>query len=500
MKVDVLIAGGGTGGVAAALALAKSGLTVWLTEETGWLGGQLTAQCVPPDEHPWIEETGRTRTYARYRDLVRTETVSRYGLEPSDPWFNPGGGWVSRLCHEPLVGRAVVETMLQGSGIEIFHHTVVSGVETRGDLVVGATLTDVRSGKSRDVEPRFVLDATELGDLLPMSGAEYFLGAESRSQTGEPSTPDHPDPLDVQAFTWCACVGYDADGDHTIEEPDEYRRWREFAPEHWTGPVLSLTYRNPMSGEAKTLPVFAEEGLSWFGYRQIVGPAHGGAPREPVTVLNWPQNDYMAGKVVDETPDTVAERLESSRRLTLSLVYWLQTEMGLPGIRLRPDVSGTNDGLAATPYHREGRRIRAVTQVVEQDVASHCHPGCSVAPPRSDSVGVGAYRIDLHPGANGSAGLDLSSLPFQIPVGMLVHRRLRNLLAAGKCCGTTHITNGCYRLHPVEWNVGEAAGAMALHCIVGGAEPHAVCERPGDFQALLRQMGVQLDWPRLAPL
>ena len=37
--------------------------------------------------------------------------------------------------------------------------------------------------------------------------------------------------------------------------------------------------------------------------------------------------------------------------------------------------------------------------------------------------------------------------------------RIGNLIAGGKNLGTTHITNGCYRLHPVEWNIGEAAGA-----------------------------------------
>ena len=54
---DILIVGGGLGGVAAALAVLQLGRSVLLTEETDWLGGQLTAQAVPPDEHPWIETT-----------------------------------------------------------------------------------------------------------------------------------------------------------------------------------------------------------------------------------------------------------------------------------------------------------------------------------------------------------------------------------------------------------------------------------------------------------
>jgi len=52
------------GGVAAALAAADRGARVVLSEETDWLGGQLTSQAVPLDEHPWIEDFGCT---ARYR-------------------------------------------------------------------------------------------------------------------------------------------------------------------------------------------------------------------------------------------------------------------------------------------------------------------------------------------------------------------------------------------------------------------------------------------------
>ena len=52
-RTEILVVGGGTGGVAAAL-----GCRVVLTEETDWIGGQLTSQAVPPDEHRWIESFG----------------------------------------------------------------------------------------------------------------------------------------------------------------------------------------------------------------------------------------------------------------------------------------------------------------------------------------------------------------------------------------------------------------------------------------------------------
>ena len=115
MKAQVLIIGGGTGGCAAALAATALGKTVIMTEETDWIGGQLTSQAVPLDEHPWIEEFGCTQRYRQFRDMVRTYYKQNYPLNENaraDLHLNPGNGWVSNICHEPKVSLAVLENML----------------------------------------------------------------------------------------------------------------------------------------------------------------------------------------------------------------------------------------------------------------------------------------------------------------------------------------------------------------------------------------------------
>ena len=124
------------------------------------------------------------------------------------------------------------------------------------------------------------------------------------------------------------------------------------------------------------------------------------------------------------------------------------------------------------------------------------------AEPFFDSVGVGSYRIDLHPSTGGDNYIDVSSLPFQIPLGALIPVRLENLLPAAKNLGVTHITNGCYRLHPVEWNIGEAAGLLVAFALARGVRPRQVREERQileEFQTLLRAQGVETHWPRLAP-
>src|SRR5215216_6115144 len=100
LSTEVLIVGGGTGGAAAALGAAALGCSVILTEETDWIGGQLTSQAVPPDEHPWIESFGCTRRYRALREGIRNYYREHHPLtetEKKNPNLNPGGGGVSRI-------------------------------------------------------------------------------------------------------------------------------------------------------------------------------------------------------------------------------------------------------------------------------------------------------------------------------------------------------------------------------------------------------------------
>lgn len=82
-----------------------------------------------------------------------------------------------------------------------------------------------------------------------------------------------------------------------------------------------------------------------------------------------------------------------------------------------------------------------------------------------DSVGVGSYCIDLHPSTGGDNYIDLAGLPFEISLGVLIPQRGEILLAGCKNLGVTHITNGAYRMHLVEWNISESAGALAAYCL-----------------------------------
>ena len=529
LTTDILIVGGGTGGYAAALSALRMDKRVILTEETPWIGGQLTSQGVPPDENPWIDKqgTGCTRSYRVFRENVRDFYRRYYPMTEEarvNPYLNPGLGSVSPLCMEPKVALAVLQAIITpflASGLlEIYLHTVPVSAESEGDYVRAVTVKNKVTEESTVIHAGYILDATELGDLLHLAGVEHVVGAESQDQTGElHGRTDGPAPLDQQAISWCFAMDYSPDEDYTIERPAYYDFWRNYQTDFWGNPLLSWKYPEPVGHRTVNRPLFAgptdEKYLEdMWHFRRIIYRKHhiAGFFKSDVTIVNWPQIDYWLGPLLGVSEDEKTGHLEGARQLSLSLMYWMQTEAprhdggnGYTGLRLRGDVLGT-DSLAMAPYIRESRRIKSEFTILEEHIGVEQRGDLLGAEIFEDSVGIGSYRIDLHPSSGGRNYIDIPNWPFQIPLGALIPVRVENLLPACKNIGTTHITNGCYRLHPVEWNIGEAAGALAAFCLEKNLNPRQVRNFPellSEFQSRLTDtLEVVLNWPeeqRLIP-
>ncbi len=486
---DVLIVGGGTGGVAAALAAARRGREVTLVEETDWLGGQMTSQGVSAlDEHEYIETFGGTASYYALRNAIR----AHYGHA------NPGNCWVTRLAFEPRVALTMIEQMLPANVTVCRRMKAVSST-TEADRITSVTCLGLDDGALVRFRPQMVIDATELGDLLPLSGTEYVVGAETVAETGEPQAQPHaPKPHCVQSFTYTfACERRPPGEHHVIVKPEKYEHYRRVQPytleiEVHGGEIYGEHSGFLQYGLYDTLP--GTKGGLWTYRRLLDGALVGG---NDVTMFNWPGNDYRDRNIIDCAPHEAVQALQDAKLVSLGFLYWLQAQA--PELRLRPDVMDTADGLSKHPYIRESRRIKALKTIVEQEVSAR-YQKAAVAAPFADSVGVGWYPIDIHRSGPDDIGASCRTKPFQIPMGALIPLRMQNLVAGGKNLGTTHITNGCYRLHPVEWNVGEAAGALAAFALDHSVRPAAVRSRADlldRFRDSLRAEGVPLAWPDL---
>ena len=519
IESEVLIAGGGLGGVAAALAVSRRGHSVCLLEETDWLGGQATSQGVSAlDEHPHIEAFGGTRDYYRLRESIRDHYRSLASDARTSTPFNPGRCWVSGLAFEPIVAVRAMQEMLRpamaSTTLRVYLRTKVVAADVRYDRVQAIRALNLDDGTVLEFEFEYLIDATELGDLLPLSGAEYVLGAETIAETGEPSAqPEEPHPHCIQSCTYTFALERRPERErHIIARPTKYEHYRDNQPYDLRIEVHGGEIYGEESGwlqYAMFDTLAGTKGGLWH-YRRLVDAAQfRGHYDNDITMFNWPGIDYRDKPLVDSTPEELAFALQDAKRVSLGFLHWLHTEVpdprgpdGFAYLKLRHDVMGTTDGLSKHPYIRESRRIRPVKRIVEQDVAV-AHQAGPRARHCEDSVGVGWYPIDIHQAGEGDLGVSTRTKPFQIPMGALIPVRLRNLVAAGKNIGTTHITNGCYRLHPVEWNVGEAGGTLVSCALRTGTSPQTIHSDPGSRRSVQRALlddGIPLAWTVDVPL
>lgn len=487
--VEVLVVGAGLGGIAAALQLCAAGRSVILTEPLSMIGGQVTTQLTAPlDEHPLIETHETSVGYLRFRNLVRAQYL---GVK------NPGAGWVSNLCFEPLVGLAVLQDMLRPwveAGLlrvlletrpQHVHHSGEQGIQSIGftdpfgELVISA---------------RQIIDATELGDLLPLSGAPWVIGSEGRRAHAESFALPVPDPLAEQACTVVAALVREDNAAPLGPPPRNYEMWRDTQPFS-----LNLSGHDESVHRYRMFETGPDGRESFWSYRRVraIGPE--------AAVINWAGNDYDRCGLVAGGDYTVAQ----ARELTLAFVHWLRTEVprddgvgvGYPELRLAPEVSGTPDGLAMAPYVRESRRLRTSSPVTIHDISLN---GADPHARRvDDSVGIAWYHADLHARIGSRFSVYAPTAPFYIPASALVGPEVPNLIMGAKNLSATQIAAAAYRVHHGEWAVGEAAAHIALQALETARTAFDVVSSPNavaEVQTRLVAAGCPIDWrPISAP-
>ena len=163
--------------------------------------------------------------------------------------------------------------------------------DVTGSHVRAVRLRNLETGAAVTVEAAYFLDATELGDLLPLTKTEFVTGAESRKQTGELHAPEEAAPDNHQSFTVCFALGYDKAKDHTIAKPAEYSFWHDYIPQlkpAWPGKLLSWSMTDPISlkERAGDFRPRGRSGRRAGGEPVDLSPHHAGA-EPPTRVCGW---------------------------------------------------------------------------------------------------------------------------------------------------------------------------------------------------------------------
>jgi hypothetical protein len=328
------------------------------------------------------------------------------------------------------------------------------------------------------------------------------MGAESKAETGEPHAAETENREDMQPVTWVFALELKdkLEESDRIPKPETYEYFRAKRTHYADLPLFGWETPDAQTKKPLRYAMFDSEvkphSLGMWSYRRIRCASHFTVPTNEVSLINWAQNDYDDGIVYGGKADK--QNAYMAKQQSLCFAYYLQNDApnaqggtGYP-VALCGEVMGTSDGFAKAVYIRESRRIVGKQTVVEQDVSRAFNTGIKEYP---HSVGVGHYAIDVHQTVVTHSTCYAPTYPFEIPLGAMIPVRIENLLPACKNISCTHLTNGCYRLHPVEWNVGEVAGLLASFCIDKGCTPADVDERYyPEFERVLLENGIQLHW------
>ena len=526
IHTQVVVMGASLGGVLAA-ASASAAFTknnasrpdhpqVVLIAEHDWLGGQMTAQGVPPDEHKFIEHGGASASYIQFRRAMR----EHYWQNPEfvdntemTEGCNPGDGWVSRLCFDPMLAAVYFEAVLrpyeQAGVLQIMRNATLVSASREGDGQLGRiTGLRIQQGDSTSaLTAKIFIDATDTGELIARAGLAYRIGKEAQAEFGEPDAPATAAPLDQQPVTLVMALKRCNAPQPTIAKPAQYDFWASYTLPHYNYKLFSNNLPGHGRGQAMQLPFFGTgQTLDLWRYRRVVSARNwqlkNGETREEISLINWAQNDYGLQPLLDGATSQDAVR-SAARELSLCLLYWLQTDavredggIGYNNLALAPEALGTADGFAQQIYVRESRRIVGYKCLTQTDIVADGSNDLTLAF-RADSIVAGWYNMDIHPTVESGHGVNAKVRPFEIPLGCFVPRDCDNLIAACKNISVTHLVNAATRVHPIEWAIGEAAGLLAVHCVQSRVNAGFVAQSPSEIaavQAAIVAVGGHIHW------
>ena len=531
-QFDVVIAGGSTAAFAAALASAKSGARTALVEPTDWVGGQLTASGVPAIDEAWhtiVEpETGKTllnvaRVARDPRNITPNFLQTLTGIREC------GKCWVSRYCFRPQEYLQTQLLPLQqqfADKLVVFSNTVVKHVEldSTGSKIKlllcvhriphdGLAFRGYDRLPSQDIpdwystqpSARFqkelvrfeapsskrivFIEATEWGEILALSGAEYLQGIEYVD--GERAGND----TCGQATVFALVQEFHAEPQWQ-KNPTENAKHFGFGkysgkPNAWE---LIWTYRR-IRGTSK--PSAGDLCLQNWGYSVHLQQ---GGNDYPFGYL-FKSRNRTAEEVHDWRGGVDLEIMAGAEQHAFGWHHWFRQHApaGITPdqIMLAGEELGTGHGLAKLPYVRDTRRSIGLDGFILKlaDLMGPVEQQTGTKFP--DRIALGAYPADVHPLANceypAFVREHCDTLPFYIPFRALTHHKLENLLVAGKTMAQSFMANSATRLHPIEWSTGTAAGIAAASMAHTGKNTRETLKSIEELQEQVREF-TPIDW------
>ncbi|MFH6602783.1 FAD-dependent oxidoreductase [Maribacter algicola] len=439
-QVDVLIIGAGAGGTSAAIQAARMGAKVQIIESTTWLGGMLTSAGVSAIDGNHEMPSG---IWGEFRQKLRDHYGGPKALAT---------GWVSHTLFEPSVGNKILQEMAKLPDLDIAFNAVYTKIEKD---IEGWKVVYKQNEKTYSVMAKILIDATEIGELLPIVGADFRLGMDSKKDSGEKEAPEMPNGS-VQDLTYVLIL--------KDVGTKNARKGLVKRPKNYDPKVYECACKR-------------EDGEMFGGVSNCEQMLNYGKLPNNKYMINWPNcgNDFY----IDWPNMTAAERqekLKEAKAFTQGFVYYIQNELGFKNLRVA-DEFPTKDNFPMIPYDREARRVKGKAFLTVNHIERPYDHNLY-----RTGIAVGDYPIDHHRDKNpdGTPEIDFINIrvpSYNVPLGSLIPNELENFIVSEKNISVSNIANGATRLQPVVLGIGQAAGALAATSIRENQKPSEVSIR-----------------------
>lgn len=441
---DVVVVGGGTSGVCAAVQSSRLGAATLLIDPTPWLGGMLTQAGVSATDGNFNLPSGMWGDFQQ-------ALVKHYGS------FNAlATGWVSNIQFEPSVGNNIFQQWVKGE--RKLTYTPNATFKNLRRLPKGWEITFLHEGKMERVTCSYIIDGTELGDVGKQAGLKYHIGLDSRTDTGEAQALAEARNI-IQDMTYVLTVKF-YDTPQTIACPVGYN------PMEFRNCCV-----NPLNDSTSQQKLWSQHMMMTYG--KLPNGKY---------MINWPLsgNDYYLNDV-DYTPEQRVEAEKKAKAKSLRFLYFMQTELGMDTLGIVREYP-TADGLPFFPYYREGRRFEGRVLFTLNDIIK---PYSQPTKLYRTAVLVGDYPVDQHHNEKPVNDLTLSDIPsWGLPMGVFFPKTEDRLLLAEKAISVTNLVNGTSRLQPVSMQIGQVAGTLAAMAVKEKCLPKDLSVRAVQAQLL----------------
>ena len=411
---ELIVAGGGTAGVVAAIAAARSGVKVLIVEQFGSLGGSATNGLVTPFMHTHIDGNPMCSSIS---DEINNKMLE-IGYGAVDGSNNKGH-------FDPLMLKFVLEDMAVEAGVNILYYTYICDVIMEDQTIKGL-IVENKAGRSAITASR-VIDCTGDGDLAYKAGVPFEKGSPDTGKNQPMSVRYIMSGVDIYKFTEfmnnCgANYCYVPPFFHTAMLWD-----RNFPLE----PVFKKALD---AGE-----ITYEDGAYW----QVFG-----IPGRPGSLaFNCPE--IFEGVDGTNPYDLTNAQITGKKAIMRYLKFYKKYFPGFENSYITE--------VAIQVGIRETRRIKGIYELTDEDVI--------LCRKFDDYIAKSNYPVDIHGYNLRNKHIDMNgkdSIPYyEIPYRCLVPINIKSLLIAGRCISATFTAQSSLRIQPTVRAIGEAAGIAA---------------------------------------